>query len=115
MHSIILERIGNILLLPKIAPLVDYVISPADKTNTWQILTVEENELLLKKIVNVATELNRSRLLTALQGTSMHLERQDNMLLLPQLIIEMTDEQIFLLKLENVGLHLTPGEQNENS
>lgn len=87
MKIIQLERLENYLLLPDHLPEQHYVICQADDANCWHILPTSLNDLLLQRLVANVDPCDQQRLLLMLQGTYQELERQGNLLILPEALI----------------------------
>ncbi|MBZ9610822.1 hypothetical protein [Rheinheimera maricola] len=104
MKSIQLERFENYLVLPDHLPEQRYVICQADDANCWHILPVDLNNQLLRRLVANVEPCDQQRLHLILQGTYQELERQGNLLLLPEALLKGYNlEDRYFLKLENVS------------
>lgn len=85
MNTVALERVDNFLVLPETAPLTDYVISRAEDENYWFVYSAADNAKLLAQLAaQQAEQVKQARLSLMLQGTFEPLQRQDNLLLLPE-------------------------------
>ena len=85
MNTFALERIDNFLVLPETAPCEDYVICQAEDNQRWFLYTAADNAKLLAQLVaQQAEQVKQARLTVMLQGTFEPLERQGNLLLLPE-------------------------------
>lgn len=84
MNCIGLERCENVLVLPDNLPEQSYVICPTEDTNCWHILPTELNNQRLQQLAEAAPPSDRQRFLLMLQGTYQELERQGNLLVLPE-------------------------------
>lgn len=100
MNTVALERIGNFLVLPETAPLTDYVISQAPDENCWFVYSAADNAKLLAQLAaQQAEQVKQARLSLMLQGTFEPLQRQDNLLLLPEWLCSSKIPISFFLKL----------------
>lgn len=85
MNTVALERIENFLVLPETAPLTGYVISQAEDKYCWFVYTAADNAKLLAQLAaQQAEQSKQARLSVMLQGTFEPLQRQGNLLLLPE-------------------------------
>lgn len=85
MNTVALERIENFLVLPETAPLTDYAISQAQDENCWFVYSAADNAKLLAQLAaQQAEQVKQVRLSVMLQGTFEPLQRQGNLLLLPE-------------------------------
>ncbi|WP_423186364.1 hypothetical protein ACO1PK_14755 [Alishewanella sp. d11] len=98
MVTIALERISNFLLLPAIAAEEDYVLSQGQDELSWFVLTAAYNTQILQQLADQLPNEDQSRLLLMMQGTFLPLERQGNLLLLPQLVCNEDGRAQFYLK-----------------
>lgn len=100
MNTVALERIENFLVLPEIAPLTDYVISQAEDKYCWFVYSAADNTKLLAQLAaQQAEQVKQARLSLMLQGTFEPLQRQDNLLLLPEWLCSNDVTPQFFLKL----------------
>lgn len=99
MINIPLERYKNVLILPANLPEQSYVICPTDDANCWHILPTELNNQLLKHLADTANRGDKHRLKLMMQGTYQDLERQGNLLLLPDTLINNKPGSQYVLKL----------------
>ena len=100
MNTVALERIENFLVLPETAPFVDYVITQAEDENCWFIYSAADNAKLLAQLTALqAEQAKQARLSVMLQGTFEPLQRQDNLLLLPEWLCSNDVTPQFFLKL----------------
>jgi len=84
MNTVALECIDNFLVLPETATFVDYVISQAEDENCWFVYSAADNAKLLAQLAaQQAEQVKQARLNLMLQGTFEPVERQGNLLLLP--------------------------------
>ena len=97
--SIPLERYENVLVLPDHLPEQRYVICQADDANCWHILSIPLNNLLLQRLVATVEPSDQQRLHLILQGTYQELERQGNLLLLPENLINSKPGSQYVLTL----------------
>ncbi|EHR42587.1 hypothetical protein [Alishewanella jeotgali] len=98
MVTIALERISNFLLLPTIAAEEDYVLTQGQDELSWFVLTAAYNTQILQQLADQLANEDQSRLLLMMQGTFLPLERQGNLLLLPQLVCNEDRRAQFYLK-----------------
>ena len=104
--SIPLERYENVLVLPDHLPEQRYVICQADDANCWHILPVDLNKLLLQRLVDTVEPCDQQRLLLILRGTYQELERQGNLLLLPEALLKENNLKVsYFLKLKKASTH----------
>lgn len=100
MNTVALERIDNFLVLPETAPLAEYVISQAEDENCWFVYSAADNTKLLAQLTTQQAEQGKqARLSVMLQGTFEPLQRQGNLLLLPQWLCSSDFTPQFFLKL----------------
>lgn len=100
MNTVALERIDNFLVLPETAPLADYVITPAEDEHCWFVYTAADNAKLLAQLAaQHAEQAKQARLSVMLQGTFEPVQRQGNLLLLPQWLCSSDFTPQFFLKL----------------
>lgn len=97
MNTVALERIDNFLVLPETAAFVDYVITQAEDENCWFIYSAADNAKLLAQLA--AQQAKQARLSLMLQGTFEPVQRQGNLLLLPQWLCSSEISIQFFLKL----------------
>jgi hypothetical protein len=101
--SIPLERHENVLVLPDYLPEQLYVICQAGDANCWHILPITLNNLLLQRLVANVDPCDQQRLYLILQGTYQELERQGNLLVLPDAFLKESNlKDRYFLKLETV-------------
>lgn len=98
--SIALERCENVLVLPDNLPEQSYVICPTEDTNCWHILSTELNNQCLQKMAEAVPPSDRQRFQLMLQGSYQEVERQGNLLLLPENQTFRIPACIFILKLD---------------
>lgn len=82
MNTFALERIDNFLVLPETAPCEDYLMSQAEDNQRWFVYSAADNAKLLAQLT--AQQAEQARLNLMLQGTFEPLQRQGNLLLLPE-------------------------------
>ncbi|GGW57061.1 hypothetical protein [Alishewanella tabrizica] len=100
MNTFALERIDNFLVLPETAPLTDYVISQAEDENCWFVHGAADNAKLLAQLAaQQAEKVKQARLSVMLQGTFEPVQRQGNLLLLPEWFCSSEVSIQFFLKL----------------
>lgn len=99
MNTVALERIENFLVLPETAPFTDYVISLAEDENCWFVYSAADNAKLLAQLTALqAEQAKQARLSVMLQGTFEPVQRQGNLLLLPQWLCSSDFTPQFFLK-----------------
>lgn len=98
MVTIALERISHFLVLPAIAAEEDYVLTQGQDEQSWFVLTAAYNTQILQQLADQLPNEDQSRLLLMMQGTFLPLERQGNLLLLPQLVCNEDGRAQFYLK-----------------
>lgn len=103
MQSIQLERFENYLVLPDHLPEQSYVICPTIDEKCWHVLPTLLNDQILEKIVNcnISDSSDKNRMQIMLQGTFTELERQGNLLSLPEGRVFSSPECSYVLKLAN--------------
>lgn len=100
MNTVALECIDNFLVLPETAPLTDYVISQAEDEYCWFVYSAADNTKLLAQLAaQQAEQVKQVRFSVMLQGTFEPLQRQGNLLLLPEWLCSNDVTPKFILKL----------------
>ncbi|MCB5226640.1 hypothetical protein JAO78_007395 [Alishewanella sp. 16-MA] len=101
MFTIPLERCDNFLVLPEALPDQDYVVTATLSPSYWHILPAILHSKMLELLIDTSDPDDRERMAIMMRGTCTELQRQGNLLLIPEKLITVGDSSNrYVLKLE---------------